>query len=126
MNDVAISPDGVPIHYETHGAGAPALVFVHGWTCDRSYWEQQMGHFAQQHQVVAINLAGHGDSGLSRKAWTIPAFGEDVVAVVEKLGLEQVVLIGHYMGGPVIIEAARRMPDRVVGLVGADTYRNIG
>jgi pimeloyl-ACP methyl ester carboxylesterase len=56
----------------------------------------------------------------------MPAFGEDVVAVVEKLGLEQVVLIGHSMGGAVIVEAARRMPDRVVGLVGVDTFRNVG
>jgi pimeloyl-ACP methyl ester carboxylesterase len=125
MKDVAISADGVPIHYETHGAGAPALVFVHGWSCDRSYWEQQIGHFARQHQVVAIDLAGHGESGLDRQSWTMSAFGEDVVAVVEKLGLEQVVLIGHSMGGPVIIEAARRLGERVVGLVGADTYRNL-
>jgi pimeloyl-ACP methyl ester carboxylesterase len=126
MKDVAISADGVPIHYEVHGTGIPALVFMHGWSCDRSYWEKQVGHFAQQYQVVAVDLAGHGESGLDRKAWTMPAFGEDVVAVVEKLGLEQVVLIGHSMGGSVIIEAARRMPDRVVGLVGADTFRNVG
>lgn len=126
MNDVAISADGVPIHYEVYGTGRPALLFVHGWTCDRSYWGRQIGRFARQYQVVAVDLAGHGESGLDRQAWTIPAFGEDVAAVVDKLGLEQVVLIGHSMGGPVIIEAARQMPDRVVGLVGADTYRNVG
>jgi pimeloyl-ACP methyl ester carboxylesterase len=126
MKDVAISADGVPIRYEVHGAGLPALVFVHGWTCDRSYWGRQIGHFARKYQVVAVDLASHGESGLDRKAWTIPAFGEDVVAVVEKLELEQVVLIGHSMGGPVIVEAARRMPARVVGVVGADTYRNVG
>ena len=97
MKDVAISPDGVPIYYETQGTGQPALVFVHGWSCDRSYWERQVGHFAHQYQVVAIDLAGHGESGLNRQAWTMPAFGEDVVVVVEKLGLEQVVLIGHSM-----------------------------
>jgi pimeloyl-ACP methyl ester carboxylesterase len=125
MKDVAISADGVPIHYEAHGAGIPALVFVHGWSCDRSYWEKQLGHFARHYQVVAVDLAGHGESGLNRQAWTMPAFGADVAAVLEKLGLEQVVLIGHSMGGPVIIEAARRMPDRVIGLVGVDTYRNI-
>jgi pimeloyl-ACP methyl ester carboxylesterase len=124
MKDVAISADGVPIHYEAQGTGQPALVFIHGWSCNRSYWEKQVGHFARQYQVVAVDLAGHGESGLDRQAWTMPAFGADVVVVVEKLGLEQVVLIGHSMGGPVIIEAALRMPGRVVGLVGVDTYRN--
>jgi pimeloyl-ACP methyl ester carboxylesterase len=126
MKDVAISTDGIPIHFEVHGAGTPALVFVHGWSCDRGYWEKQIGHFARQYQVVTVDLAGHGESGLDRQTWTMPAFGEDVVAVADKLGLEQVVLIGHSMGGPVIIEAARRMPARVIGLVGVDTYRNIG
>jgi pimeloyl-ACP methyl ester carboxylesterase len=68
MKDLAISADGVPIHYEVHGTGLPALVFVHGWTCDRSYWGRQIGHFARKYQVVAVDLAGHGESGLDRKA----------------------------------------------------------
>jgi pimeloyl-ACP methyl ester carboxylesterase len=125
MKDVVNSFDGVPIHYEVQGSGPPALVFVHGWSCDRSYWEGQSGVFARQHQVVTIDLAGHGESGLQRNDWTITAFGRDVAAVVEQLGLKQVVLIGHSMGGPVIVEAARLMPGCLAGLVGVDTYRNL-
>ncbi len=125
MNDIAISADGVPIHYKVVGDGTIALVFVHGWSCDRSYWEGQVSYFAQQYKVVTIDLAGHGDSGLNRKAWTMAAFGEDVVAVANKLGLEQAVLIGHSMGGPVIIEAARRMLDQVVGIVAVDAFRDV-
>ena len=45
------------------------------------------------------------------------AFGQDVVSVVEALGLKRVVLIGHSLGGPAVLEAARRMPGRVAGLV---------
>lgn len=126
MNDVTISADGIPIHYEVHGKGTPTLVFVHGWCCDRSYWEKQVNHFGQQYKVVAVDLAGHGESGLGRKTWTISAFGEDVVAVVEKLDLKPVVLIGHSMGGEVIVEAARRISKRVTGLVGVDTFRRVG
>jgi pimeloyl-ACP methyl ester carboxylesterase len=51
----------------------------------------------------------------------MPAFGQDVVSVVEALGLKRVVLIGHSIGGPVVLEAARRMPGRVTGLVLVDT-----
>lgn len=104
----------------------PALVFVHGWSCDRRYWNRQLEHFAQEYQVVALDLAGHGESGLGRQAWTMPAFGKDVVAVVEKLRLKEAVLIGHSMGGDVIVEATRRMADRVRGLVWVDTYRTLG
>jgi len=122
--DSAISADGNAIHYQVQGQGKPALIFIHGWCCDRSYWDAQLPYFAQKYTVVAIDLAGHGESGLDRKEWTMGAFGEDVVAVVNKLNLDQVVLVGHSMGGPVILEAARRMPKRAIGLVGVDTLQN--
>ena len=83
-----ISSDGVSIAYEVRGEGEPALVFIHGWCCDRSYWSEQLHHFVEKYKVIAIDLAGHGDSGLNRKEWTMAAFGEDVVAVVDKINLE--------------------------------------
>ncbi|MFX0209942.1 MAG: alpha/beta fold hydrolase, partial [Candidatus Hodarchaeota archaeon] len=122
--DNAISADGVSIRYEVRGEGKPSIIFIHGWCCDRSYWNEQLPYFAQNYKVVVIDLAGHGESGLDRKEWTMGAFGEDVVAVVNKLNLDQVVLVGHSMGGFVILEAARRMPKRVIGLVGVDTLQN--
>ena len=119
------APDGVEIHYETAGSGEPAIVFVHGWSCDRSYWRAQIEHFASSHRVVAIDLGGHGESGLGREEWTMAAFGADVRAVVEALDLRGVVLVGHSMGGPVIVEAARLMPDRVAALVPVDFFQDI-
>jgi len=53
------------------------------------------------------------------------AFGDDVAAVVRQLGLPRVILVGHSMGGDVIVEAARRLPGRVAGLVWVDTYRQL-
>ena len=126
MKGDARSRDGVPLRFEAHGSGTPALVFVHGWSCDRSYWNGQLDWFAARHQVVAMDLAGHGESGAGRQAWTMPAFGDDVVAVVEALGLGDLVLIGHSMGGDVIVEAALGLPGQVVGLVWADTYTTLG
>ena len=125
MKAAVRSADGVQVHYEVHGNGAPALVFVHGWSCDRGYWRGQVGHFADRYQVVTIDLAGHGESGLGRQSWTMPAFGADVAAVVEQLGLRETVLVGHSMGGDVIVEATLRLPDRVAGLVWVDTYRTL-
>lgn len=122
----ATSPDGISIAYETRGTGSPALVFVHGWSCDRSYWAAQMEAFSREFQVVAIDLAGHGESGFGREAWTMAAFGGDVAAVVEALALDRVILVGHSMGGDAIVEAARRLPNRVAGVVWVDTYRGLG
>ena len=116
------SYDGIPIAYDSVGSGDPALVLVHGWSCDRSYWRHQANAFANRHRVVTIDLAGHGESGDGRASWTMPSFGEDVVAVVDDLGLASLVLVGHSMGGDVIVESALRLGDRVAGLVWVDTY----
>ncbi len=124
--DSVASADGVMVYYDVRGEAGPALVFVHGWSCDRSYWSRQVDEFAQEFTVVTLDLAGHGQSGQNRSDWTIPAFGADVAAVVDKLNLEKAILIGHSMGGPVIIEAARQLPGRVIGLVGVDTYNDVG
>lgn len=118
------SADGLAIHYKVEGAGEPTLVFVHGWSCDGSYWEPQCRHFAPRHRVVVLDLAGHGASETGREKWTMAAFAEDVRAVVATLGLTDVVLIGHSMSGGVIAEAALLMPDRVRGLVGIDNLQN--
>jgi pimeloyl-ACP methyl ester carboxylesterase len=119
------SADGLPIVYEVRGTGNPTLIFVHGWSCDRRYWQEQLEALSQVFQVVAIDLAGHGDSGLGRGYWTMASFGADVAAVVNELSLDQVVLIGHSMGGDVILEAARRLPARVAGLVWLDAYKRL-
>jgi pimeloyl-ACP methyl ester carboxylesterase len=129
-NGKAISKDGVEIAYTVDGNGttadAPALVFVHGWSCDKSFWNNQISAFASKYEVVAIDLGGHGESGINRKNWTLDAFAEDVVAVVNKLGLKKIILVGHSMGGPVTIEAANKLKGKVIGLIGADTFHNLG
>jgi pimeloyl-ACP methyl ester carboxylesterase len=123
MCPAALSSDGIEIRYEVAGSGSPAIVFVHGWSCDRTYWREQMTVFPARHLAVAIDLAGHGESGIGRTAWTMPAFGDDVAAVANQLGLERVVLVGHSMGGDVVVEAALRLGDRVAGVVWVDTYQ---
>ncbi|MBI3545290.1 MAG: alpha/beta hydrolase [Gammaproteobacteria bacterium] len=117
-----VSADGVEIKYEVSGQGQPALVFVHCWTCNRSFWDDQVAYFAPRYTVVRLDLAGHGESGGGRKNYTMTAFGADVAAVVEKLKLPRVILIGHSMGGPVSVEASSRLGARVIGVVGVDTF----
>ena len=123
--NVATSADGVPISFSVYGDGTPAIVFVHGWCWGQNNWNGQILEFSRQNKVVTIDLAGFGKSGHSRTDWTMEAFGEDVVSVVEKLGLEQVVLVGFSMGDKIIVEAARLMPERIIGLVGVDNFHNV-
>jgi len=125
MPSFAPSLDGARIAYETHGTGDPALVLVHGWSCDRSYWDAQIPRFAADTAVLTLDLAGHGDSDLRREDWTMQAFGADVVAVIEMAVLDDVILVGHSMGVDVILEAARDLRGCVRGLVWVDQYSQL-
>ena len=122
---VVASKDGTLISYEVYGAGEPTLVFVHGWSCDTRYWRNQIPAFSLEHKVVLLDLAGHGHSGVTRETYSMKAFGEDVLAIIEATGSQNVILIGHSMGGAIIAEAARLMPQRVKGIIGVDTFENI-
>ena len=122
---VVNAADGVPIQYSVQGKGDTALVFVHCWACDRTYWDSQVAEFAKNYRVVTIDLPGHGPSGQGRKSWSISSFGDDVKTVVTKLDLKRVVLVGSSMGGPISLEAARAMPDRVVAVVPVDSLLNV-
>jgi len=119
-----LSQDSIPLSYTIQGSGEPALVFVHCWCCDKTYWKNEVPYFEKKYTVVTLDLAGHGASGLGRKDYTIESFGSDVASVVNALGLTKVILIGHSMGGDVNLEAARRLPGKVIALVGVDTYQD--
>ncbi len=117
-----LSFDGTAIIYDVAGRGEPAIVFVHCWTCDRTFWESQFEYFARDHTVVRLDLAGHGASGRGRQYHTLTGFSDDVVAVVRELNLRKMLLVRHSMGGPVSVEAATQLGDRVMGVVGVDRF----
>jgi pimeloyl-ACP methyl ester carboxylesterase len=116
--------DGLEIVGEVRGRGDTALVFLHGACGDREYWKHQVGMFAADYRVVAIDQAGHGESGKDRTAWTADGLAGDVKAVVKALALKRVILVGHSMSGPVALLAAKRMPGTVVAVIGVDTLQD--
>lgn len=117
----------VHIQYRVYGSGEPLVVLIHGWSCDSNYWSAQIADLKSRYSVVTVDLAGHGGSGANRSDWSMGAFGDDVAAVVNALPQHpKVILIGHSMGGPVAVEAARRLQSRVVGVIGVDTFKSVG
>ncbi|OHB50180.1 MAG: hypothetical protein A2Y10_07675 [Planctomycetes bacterium GWF2_41_51] len=124
-NFIVPSFDGQLISYNVFGKGDTTLVFVHGWSCDSRYWKYQVPEFAKKYKVVTVDLAGYGNSEQNRKEYTLEAFGQDVKAVVENVNAKKVILIGHSMSGEIVAEAARLMPDRVIGIIGADSIQNV-
>jgi pimeloyl-ACP methyl ester carboxylesterase len=117
---LAASVDGANVHWTSKGSG-PAIIFVHGWTCDESSWEKQVPAFAQQYRVITLDLPGHGKSDLPKDGkFSMALFARAVEAVRSDAKVERAVFVGHSMGTPVIRTYATMYPSRVAGLVLVD------
>ena len=118
------SPDGVEICYTEYGQGDNLVVFVHGWSCDKSYWREQIDFFKQDFHVVTIDLGGHGNSGMERTNWTMSAFGDDVNSVLKQFKFKKAYLVGHSMGSDVILEANSSWKENNIELFLVDRFND--
>src|SRR5687767_5609039 len=67
---IVTSVDGVHIEYHVYGRGEPAVVLIHGWSCDSNYWKEQLAALKEKYTTVTVDLAGHGASGSNRTDWS--------------------------------------------------------
>lgn len=96
--------------------GAPVLVLLHGLGEGSASWDDVAPGFAERFGVVALDLRGHGASGWPGE-YSYELMRDDVVGVLDALGLGEVVLVGHSMGGAVAHLVTQTRPDRVAALV---------
>ena len=109
--------DGVKLAYLDEGSGDPALLFIHGWCCDHTYWSDQIPEFARRHRVVAVDLRGLGESDKPDEDASIEQFSSDVAWLCGEIGLEKPVIVGHSMGGLIALDIARKHSQLARGLV---------
>jgi pimeloyl-ACP methyl ester carboxylesterase len=111
--------DGNKIHYLSFGEGDEAAVFIHGWTCDATFWKMQAPVYEKRRSLL-IDLPGHGLSDKPEIAYTMELFARAVDAVMTDAKVRKATLIGHSMGTPVAVQFLRLHPEKVVGLVIVD------
>lgn len=120
------SSDRVKIEYRVNGPESDtALIFIHEWLCNQTYWQNQIRYFATRFKVVTLDLAGHGRSGEDRDEWTLDRYADDVMAVIKKVKASRVYLVGHSLGGAVAVKVALKMPEKVIVIFGVDTFQNL-
>jgi 3-oxoadipate enol-lactonase len=110
---VAIPVDGGALHGEVVGAG-DAVVLLHAGPVDSRVWDRVLADLAATHRVVRYDARGSGRSSQPRAPFS---FVDDLVAVLDYLGIARAVLVGQSLGGMVTIDAALAHPERVGGLV---------
>lgn len=114
-----VTYDGAKVHYESFGKGTDAVVFIHGWTCDLTFWRGQAPVY-EKHRSLLIDLPGHGQSAKPEVAYTQERFARAVEAVMRDAGVQRAVLVGHSVGGPVALTFLRLFPAKTRGLVLVD------
>ena len=116
----SVTLDGAKVHYTDYGAGENALVFVHGWSCDETFWARQAPGLAAKFRVITIDLPGHGQSDKPEIAYTMDLYVRAIDAVLRDANIKAVTLVGHSNGTPVIRQFYRKFPEKTRALVIVD------
>ena len=114
--------DGLSLHVLEWSREGTPLVFVHGFGNDAHIWDDAAPAVATYYRTLAVDLRGHGDSDRDPECrYDYEFHVADLEAVLEKLGVERLVLVGHSLGGRIATLFAGRHPDRIAGLVIVDS-----
>jgi len=109
--------NGVDIYWESRGLGGTPLVLVHGGYGLASSFDRLASQLAADRQVIAVELQGHGHTADIGRSFSWDDFGQDIAAVIERLGLGPVDLLGYSLGGTAGLRCAIRHPEAVRRLV---------
>jgi sigma-B regulation protein RsbQ len=115
----------VSINYEIHGTQDTTLVFIHDWNLDHTYWTDYVNRFKERYRILNLDLAGHGNSGKDRGQWTAQSFARDITNIFEKESIGKAILVGHSLGADVALQVREFEPERVVGMVAIETFRDV-
>jgi pimeloyl-ACP methyl ester carboxylesterase/predicted glycosyltransferase len=112
--------NGVPIAWESHGSGTPAVLLLPSWSiAPARMWKLQVPYLARHHRVITFDGRGNGRSGRPPRAedYADEEFVGDALAVLDAAGVEAAVLVGLSMGAAWGVQLAAAHPDRALGLV---------
>jgi pimeloyl-ACP methyl ester carboxylesterase len=104
----------------------PAIVMIHGFGAAIDWWDEIAPALAADHRVIRVDLIGHGGTAAPASGYTIPRQAELVAAVLDRLGVERVIVIGHSMGGEVATALAERNPARIAAMILIDSPPTAG
>ena len=113
----AVTDDGVKLYYEETGSGTP-VIFVHEFAGGQRSWEPQIRHFGRRYRVIAYNARGYPPSDVPETIsfYSQNRAADDIVAVLDHLGIERTHAVGLSMGGFAVLHFGFRHPERARSL----------
>ena len=112
-----IHSNGIRLHVEDCGVGAPALVFLHYWGGSSRTWRHVIDALPPGYRTVAIDQRGWGESDAPDEGYALKDLANDASGVIDVLGLDRYIVVGHSMGGKVAQLLASRQPKGLVGMI---------
>src|SRR5215208_5090367 len=113
--------NGINLYYEIHGAGR-AMILLHGGLMSSEMFGPVLPALAEHHQVIAVDLQGHGRTADIDRPIDIRLMADDIAALIDHLGLEKPDIVGYSLGGGVALFTAVKYPGKVGRLVVASAY----
>jgi len=118
---MAEQQQAIDLHYTEAGEGMP-VVLVHGFPFNHHIWDAQIASLSTDYRVIAPDLRGFGESPAPDDGYSMDAFAADIVALLDRLGIDRAVWVGHSMGGYITFAALRRWPERVSAVAFVATH----
>ena len=110
--------NSINLYYETHGVGRP-MILLHGGLGSSEMFGPTLPALAEHHQVIAVDLQGHGRTADIDRPIDIKIMADDIAALIDHLGLEKPDIVGYSLGGGVALFTAVKYPEKVGKLVSA-------
>lgn len=108
--------NNINLAYKRGGKAGTPLVLIHGYPLDHSIWDEVSLLLENDFDVISPDLRGFGKSSTVDTPYKMSDFADDIASLLDHLGIEKAILVGHSMGGYVALAFARKYPSRINGL----------
>src|SRR6266487_599033 len=117
VRDEFVIADDITLHYVQWGEQGPAIVCLHGVTANALCFQSLADEMANDHRIIAFDIRGRGDSDKPEEGYSIATYGDDLAALIDEMGFERPIVLGHSLGALVALYFAAHYPDKLSKLV---------
>jgi pimeloyl-ACP methyl ester carboxylesterase len=120
---LSIKKEDITLAYTDEGSSTTVapMVLIHGWGCDHTSLKAQAEYFSRTRRVISLDLRGHGESDAPSGDYTMASYAADVAWLCTALALHKPVMVGHSMGGSILLELSARYPETPGSIVLIDS-----